>query len=670
MRLTMLASLAALTLSGVLSAQTPSFKYVQGGIPFGVHVENSNDAWVTLDGGQVRFTTDGGATWSPARTPDDVRVQLRGIQMLDVGGPSLVGFCVGEDGTVLASTDGGFNWTKKTTVLEPVFPNVPSNLHSLYFTTALDGWVVGDDATIVYTADGGTTWNTTPTLPPTALSVHTGKDAYDIHFLNSTTFIVVMDYGTIARTTDLGATWTETIFDASVDACVSPQISTSNNLELWGLDFIGNEGIAVGGVGNNDGYILRTTDGGLTWNEEPCLNLSCASPPCLSTPPTLYGVEMFAPGQAIAVGYGSAVLVREILPAPNGPCTSCLPGVRGWNQKNTLVPGSDPPLSWVVTLNSSEAWWTGQFGIIRKSLNAGNSWSELGSLDWYRLKGGTFTSASNGLTAGQALDIRQTSDGGQSFTSVFGPDLSNGGKFLSEIEMNPVNGSLGVCSGDGGFVYRTVNGGASWSLTPPGISVDYQDVNYTPSGNLVYVVGGGGTVRVSTDDGATWLDGDPNNQIPGSVKLNAVHFISDSVGIAVGNDKAAYLTTNSGLNWVAMVFNGGGPLVDMLGVISDGARTYAVGQYGEAFLFDLGTFQFNLINFGANATTNALNDIAFVPGNNDVYIVGNSGTLLKYDGAVWSAPKSQTSFDLVSADFFAPNSGMLISRKFGIIEFN
>src|SRR5262245_11276856 len=57
---------------------------------------------------------------------------------------------VGEDGTILATDDGGATWTLRET-------GTTARLRAVSFAGST-GWAVGDSGTILKTEDGGTTW--------------------------------------------------------------------------------------------------------------------------------------------------------------------------------------------------------------------------------------------------------------------------------------------------------------------------------------------------------------------------------------------------------------------------------------------------------------------------------------------------------------------------------
>ena len=136
-------------------------------------------------------------------------------------------------GTILKTTDGGTNWTLRTS-------NTSNNLLSLYFVNESLGWVTGNYGTILNTADGGENWM--------ALTSGTSSNLTSVYFLNENLGWTVGSLGAILKTEDSGGVWT---FQSG---------GTSNNLTSIQL-IDENSGWAAG----NNGTILKTTDGGGSW---------------------------------------------------------------------------------------------------------------------------------------------------------------------------------------------------------------------------------------------------------------------------------------------------------------------------------------------------------------------------------------------------------------------
>ena len=111
------------------------------------------------------------------------------------------GYVVGDEGTLLRTTDGGTNWTQLNI-------STTKNLNDIYFLDSQTGYVVGDSGFFASTVDGGSSWNSTYLNASGELnlnsvfftSVLTGYAGGSVNFTQ----------GIILKTTDGGINWTVT----------------------------------------------------------------------------------------------------------------------------------------------------------------------------------------------------------------------------------------------------------------------------------------------------------------------------------------------------------------------------------------------------------------------------------------------------------------------------
>jgi photosystem II stability/assembly factor-like uncharacterized protein len=105
------------------------------------------------------------------------------------------GWAVGDDGTIVATDDGGKTWVAQTS-------GVTKTLDSVTFVSPMQGWAVGVDGTIVATDDGGKTWVAQTSKSTAQLLLHS------VRFVNPTQGWAVGADGTVVATDDGGKTWT------------------------------------------------------------------------------------------------------------------------------------------------------------------------------------------------------------------------------------------------------------------------------------------------------------------------------------------------------------------------------------------------------------------------------------------------------------------------------
>jgi photosystem II stability/assembly factor-like uncharacterized protein len=180
-------------------------------------------------------TNDGGARWGVhERTYYNSAPSLEAVAF----GDATHGWAVGQQGTILATTDGGGAWNRQ-------FPGAGASqwttLRGVAFPDATHGWAVGDDSigpVILATADGGATWR--------AQSPESSARLCAVAFSDATRGWAVGIGGAILATTDGGATWSRQSSGSSarLNAVVFPDAT---------------RGWAVG----DGGVILATATGGV-----------------------------------------------------------------------------------------------------------------------------------------------------------------------------------------------------------------------------------------------------------------------------------------------------------------------------------------------------------------------------------------------------------------------
>ncbi len=127
---------------------------------FDVRFVDAQTAIATGNNGVILQSSDGGINWSARTTPAGAFRPLRG---LSVTGNTV--FAAG-DTVVVVSNDAGNTWQRKNTGLRgnAVFP--AEYLNGVAMANANEGWAVGDGGIILRTSNGGDSW--TPQASPYA----------------------------------------------------------------------------------------------------------------------------------------------------------------------------------------------------------------------------------------------------------------------------------------------------------------------------------------------------------------------------------------------------------------------------------------------------------------------------------------------------------------------
>ena len=100
------------------------------------------------------------------------------------------GFAVGQNGTILKTTDGGNKWISHDSLTS-------KNLNSIFFVNSKVGYIVGDSGVVMKTTDCGSNW--------IYQSLGINHWFNSVFFINKLTGFIGSD--SIFKTTDGGVTW-------------------------------------------------------------------------------------------------------------------------------------------------------------------------------------------------------------------------------------------------------------------------------------------------------------------------------------------------------------------------------------------------------------------------------------------------------------------------------
>ena len=246
---------------------------------YSVSFLDENTGWIVGDAGDIFKTSDGGKTWNLVYR--DENIWLFDVYPIDT---NLI-WAVGMHGSypyqaaIVNSVDGGLNWITTYTGNNAQF-------RSVKFIDALNGFIVGGswpnggiDSAMMRTIDGGVTWDSTYILKDRIIaSVDSSVTPWDTVYKNLRVELNDLDFGgnlsgcivgtntTIHVTSDGGFSWTRT--DSIADSSVSYTVTFDGDLRfinLYGVDMVDDShGWAVGSFST----ILKTTDGGITWQRQ------------------------------------------------------------------------------------------------------------------------------------------------------------------------------------------------------------------------------------------------------------------------------------------------------------------------------------------------------------------------------------------------------------------
>lgn len=214
---------------------------------------DKKNGFIIGDNSDFLKTTDGGMIWQH-QIPSD-KYQFYSVFFTD----STTGWIVGGDyyGFILKTSDGGQTWVEQDY-------NIVGHLYKIRFSDKNNGWIVGQFGMIYRTTDGGNTW------------VAQKDEKFDFrstYFVDENNGWGVGERGIIFHTEDGGSNWykqnqSDSLLLASVYATDDRNVFTVGALLT---------GVPPEPAFYKDGVILRSTDGGQTWERKTYNKLSWSS---------------------------------------------------------------------------------------------------------------------------------------------------------------------------------------------------------------------------------------------------------------------------------------------------------------------------------------------------------------------------------------------------------
>ncbi|MFO0825951.1 MAG: YCF48-related protein [Gemmataceae bacterium] len=314
---------------------------------------------------------------------------------------------------------------------QPPVPFADAGIHAVQFVDATEGWAVGDDGVVWHSLDGGKTWERQQTGTRASLR--------GVHFITPYTGWAV------------------------------GRIESPNG-------------------GGSVGVMLRTTDGGIKWDE-----------------------------------MGMNVL-------------SGLNAVRFFDEKNGFL-----------CADGSEAFPSGMFA----TNDGGRTWKPVTGAKLPSCRGvDFFPGVRTGIVAGAWSHLGVVKSDSTYRESELDPLAGRTLHAVAISGSAGITGATAYAAGDGGAVLTSTDGGKSWGfvnlgLTPAALAVcDFRTV--ACFGPHVWVAGKpGGFVLHSADSGKTW----ETQRTEVAVPINGMYFLTDKVGWMTGELGCIFATTDGGKTW-------------------------------------------------------------------------------------------------------------------------
>ncbi|HPO61755.1 MAG TPA: YCF48-related protein [Candidatus Kapabacteria bacterium] len=435
--------------------------------------------------------------------------------------------------TIIKSTDGGKNWTRiKTTVLSCEFG------YSFNFLDINNGFYIAND-TILKTSNTGISWDTiVPPLPY--------KKILNTKFFDENTYLFFYK-DSILKTTDAGKNW-NIISDVPVTNYKSSYfynslgfIISDNNLlkttdagETWkkienipsdtlSRFIFYNENIAWISTING---LLKTTDAGETWK---MINTRYSSYPIRSI------VDENTAYMWLSLGLNALFKTTD--------------GGAYWKRISSGT-GFDSYINTFDVNKEGVFIGVGDCGIIKRTTDDGIHWDAISTGYYQSLNNIQFLDNLNGWAAGNYGEILKTTDGGQTWEEKKSPIITDNIEYFQFFNSNtgitvshytdPYNNYL--------YFYKTTDGGKEWfkiSEVTDIYSAEFFFLNEQYGWAVFFLSTGEYSIYNTTDGGQYWR----TQKSYQDTSIEKIQFINENIGYALCYNGSIAKTTDSGKNW-------------------------------------------------------------------------------------------------------------------------
>ena len=455
-----------------------------------VYFINPDTGWIVGTYKIVLKTTNGGENWTKIMNNIYQDGSFFSVEFYD----ELHGCAVGEmmaayphKGFAMTTSDGGMTWTETT-------PVGCEWLSDVTYYNDMCVWACGLDC-LYRSLDGGYTWFDELFSP---------KWFKDIHFFNMNDGMLLCNYE-VWLTFDGGSNWDSLVYfgntsnsysaftswddgkgvavgyNASMaktlDGCATWETLTQGiRIYFSQIGFFDPFNGFVIGIDMNDHYLIRTSDGGHTWEYDTLVEHGPFN-------------RMHLEGQQCCLLNSDSLLMMKSLDA-------------GQSWEMYPIPDSGDYYSNIFFVNENTGYISGYNGQLIKTINGGQSWTDLSLAGNHSLTKLYFADEENGwMIDYNEKIILHTVDGGLTWSQ----NQLGGALIYQPEDIFFHDAYTGFVNTDDGLLYKSTDGGESWELIYGFAIGSYSSIYFTSETEGWYLAG---KIHHSTDGGQTWDDGE------------------------------------------------------------------------------------------------------------------------------------------------------------------
>lgn len=392
-----------------------------------------------------------------------------------------------------------------------ISPYVESELNDVFLVNQDVGWIVGNKGIILQTSDGGQSW--------IRKSSQFNYDLLKVFFYDQNKGWIGTSNGRILITTNGGNDWTEVLI--SSDFAYFDAICFTSPL-------VGH--ISAGKY--KAVYIMRTTDGGLTWTKKDSLVSA-------TTASRWYGIDFYDENLGVVVG------------DKKDAQRYTTDGGQTWLKSTPIADAffrDQRTVHWlsstdVISLGEGNEFW-GVVTPIYKSTDGGKNWTKKTQYpqnNYDRVRDAYFKNSLEGIAVGNNgfsfAYITRTTDGGETWNASF-LTYSFGLKAIAGY------GDKLIALGTGAHILRSDDFGNSWQL--------YKQFTPTPVYAIQFIGSKGYVVTRYSD---FYASDDPYGNewtyisSPPMWESVAMQFLDENTGFILKENRHIVKTTDGGQNW-------------------------------------------------------------------------------------------------------------------------